>query len=140
MYGTRIYIIWRSMKQRCRDKNAPNYKYYGGRGIGLYKEWETFQPFYEWAVVHGYMDGLSIDRIDVNGNYEPNNCRWVEKTQQHYNTRANRYLTYCGETKSIAEWADVFGINHQTVYSRLSRGWEDLAAVTTAVRKRKRRK
>jgi len=118
--GTRIYIIWQNIKRRCTNPNNPNYKDYGGRGISYCSEWEEFEPFYEWAIKNGYKDDLTIDRIDVNGNYCPNNCRWVTQEQQQYNKRTTHYLTYKGETKSMAEWAKIKNINIQTLASRIN--------------------
>lgn len=99
--GTRLYRIWKSMKTRCYSPTSPIYKHYGGRGITICDEWQKFQPFYKWAMANGYSDKLSIDRIDVNGNYEPSNCRWATSEEQHNNTRRNVMLTCNGETLSL---------------------------------------
>ena len=90
-YGTRLYNIWQGMKDRCNNTNNQAYKHYGGRGIKVCDEWkDNFQAFYEWAMANGYIDNLSIDRIDVDGNYEPSNCRWATAKEQANNTRRNK--------------------------------------------------
>ncbi|MGX5476015.1 AP2 domain-containing protein [Bacillus toyonensis] len=85
--GTRLYKIWEDMKRRCNNSNASSYRHYGGRGIKVCEEWNEFIPFYNWAKESGYKDTLTIDRINVNGNYEPSNCRWATKKQQSRNQR-----------------------------------------------------
>lgn len=86
--GIRLYRIWQGMKQRCYYKKSTYYKDYGGRGISICDEWKNdFQVFYNWAMSHGYSDKLSIDRINVDGNYEPSNCRWATNSEQQLNKR-----------------------------------------------------
>ena len=121
---TRLYAIWKGIKSRCLVKNSSSYKNYGARGIVVCKEWlHDFHEFYEWAMKNGYNDNLSIDRIDVNGNYEPSNCRWVSIKVQNNNTRRNHYLEFNGNKKTIAEWSEILGIKQNTLLYRLRRGW-----------------
>ena len=136
--NTRLYSIYTAMKTRTTNTNTPGYKNYGGRGIQLCGEWqESFEAFYEWAIKNGYADNLSIDRIDVNGNYEPNNCRWSTPKEQANNTTRTVYLTYKGQTKTLQEWAKEIGIKDSTLYARVCvYGWDDEKAITTPVRRK----
>jgi hypothetical protein len=120
---TRLYIIWKHIVQRCENKNVERYKDYGGRGIRICEEWRR-EPelFVKWAVANGYKDGLSIDRINVNGNYCPENCRWVALKTQSQNKRNNRLFTIEGETHCLSEWAQILGIPYETLRSRLKVG------------------
>lgn len=91
LYGTRLYSIWHDMNTRCYYEKTKCYKYYGGRGITICDEWKNnFVNFYNWAINNGYKDNLSIDRIDVNGNYEPSNCRWATMQEQQLNKRNSK--------------------------------------------------
>jgi hypothetical protein len=121
---SRIYSTWHNMKSRCYNPNTQHYNHYGGRGIIVCDEWKnSFQAFHKWAIENGYRDDLTIDRIDVNGNYEPSNCRWVDMYCQNNNTSKNRYITHNGETKTAAEWARQYGINTRLFSTRMRRGW-----------------
>lgn len=119
MSETRIYGIWLKMRNRIHMKNIKEYKNYGGRGIKICKEWdESFENFCAWAMLNGYRYDLSIDRIDVNGNYEPSNCRWTTAKVQANNTRTNIYIEYNGERKTLAQWAEKYNIPYKTFYYR----------------------
>lgn len=103
---TRLYGIYSHIKDRCYNKNHIHYKNYGGRGIIMCNEWKKdYLIFKKWALENGYSDSLSIDRIDVNGNYEPANCRWATVEEQSNNKRTSCYLQYNGEIKTIAQWS-----------------------------------
>lgn len=119
----RIYKIWENMKSRCYRKTTINYERYGGRGIKVCNEWQQFEPFNDWAIKNGYKEDLTLDRIDVNGNYEPDNCRWLSVKEQNRNTRTNRLITYKGETHCVSEWAEILGINAKLIYDRLRKNW-----------------
>lgn len=125
----RIYKIWDGMKQRCYGTTCKDYPRYGGRGIIICDEWHLdFNKFQDWALQNGYSDDLTLDRIDVNGNYEPNNCRWVLPKTQSRNMRTNKNITYKGETHCIAEWAEITGIPRKCLEYRV-RNWSDLDRV-----------
>ena len=122
MFGTKIYRLWCSIKNRCNLKNNPSYKWYGGKGIKVCEEWSNdFMSFYKWVIENGYKEGLSIDRIDSNKDYCPENCRFVELEEQQRNKCNNVKFTYQGMTKCIAEWARFFGISDPTLRSRIER-------------------
>ena len=130
MRHTRIYNIWRSMRQRCNNPKCSNYKNYGGKGIKVCQEWEDFQTFHKWAMDHGYSEELTIDRTDVHGNYEPSNCRWVSYKEQANNKSNSRYIEVDGERHTISEWGDISGISSKTIWMRLKIGWTPKRAVT----------
>ena len=120
------------MKSRCCKKYEKCYKYYGGKGIKICDEWlgkNGFQNFYDWAIKNGYQDELTIDRIDVNGDYEPNNCRWVNYEIQENNRCDNRYITFNGKTLTIAQWSRELGISENALTYRLEK-WDLETAMT----------
>lgn len=132
--GNRLYYIYDNMIKRCYNESSEKYKNYGGRGITVCDEWKNSrQAFFDWALHSGYDEGLTIDRIDVNGNYCPENCRWATQKEQANNRTSNRYVTYNGETHSIAEWAELTGLPPSTLYSRIENGWSDEDTITTPV-------
>ena len=129
--GTRLYRIWKNMRRRCNNPNSDYYKNYGGRGIKVCTEWDNYLVFKEWAISNGYSDGLSIDRINNDGNYEPSNCRWATRKQQNNNARSNINITYKGETKTAAQWADEIGLTRSAIYHRINRGWNTKDIIET---------
>lgn len=136
---SRLYSIWKGMRERCYNENYEGYKNYGGRGITVCKEWDDFKNFELWANNNGYDESLpadecSIDRIDNDGMYSPSNCRWTSRTQQARNTRRNRYLTYRGETKLLVEWGETYNIDPKYIAQRIDKyGWSVEDAITTPV-------
>ena len=127
-FGTRLYPIWISMRQRCNNPNCHAYKNYGGRGISICPEWDDFAVFREWALAAGYDDSAergvyTLDRIDVNGNYTPENCRWVTMRSQSTNRRDTIYLEYDGRIMPLIYWAEEIGVKYCTLFARYKRGW-----------------
>jgi len=131
----RLYKIYHNMLNRCNNSNVKCYNNYGGRGIKVCNEWqENFLNFYNWAVNNGYDDSLSIDRINVNGNYEPSNCQWVTLKKQASNKRNNHLLEYNGKTLTLAEWSRITGIQAATIRRRVNNlKWSAKKALTTKV-------
>ena len=124
LYGTRLYKIFFNMKTRCFNSNFTEYNNYGGRGITICKEWSNnFMSFYNWAMENGYKENLTLDRIDTNGNYEPNNCRWITRKKQCNNKRNNVIIEYNNEKHTIQEWCEKLNVKYSTLYTRLRRGW-----------------
>ena len=143
MYGTRLYRVWNNMKNRCYGENNPSYERYGGRGIAVCDEWLDFNNFYDWSIKNGYKEEsnygeCTLDRIDNNGDYCPENCRWVSLGDQQRNKSSNHLITYNGETRSIVEWAELLQIDPSVIRTRLYRGWDEVSALTFPPRKRKK--
>jgi len=131
----RLNNIHRNMKQRCYNPNNPEYKNYGGRGIKICPEWlnkeqahgahnssKGFVAFREWALSHGYADNLTIERKDINGNYCPENCTWIPRSEQFFNRTDTHYVTYRGETKSLGKWCKELKMDYQAVRGKLRYG------------------
>lgn len=121
----KLLVVWTGMKKRCGNPNYEHYDIYGGRGIVVCREWQSFKPFYKWALSNGYSTGLQIDRINTNGNYEPSNCRWVTPKENSQNKRNNKYITINGETKLISQWAKEADVTTKTINDRIERGWSE---------------
>lgn len=138
----RLYNVYRGIIKRCYLKSYKEFRNYGGRGIAVCDEWRGkhgFENFQEWALATGYdpdapKGKCTIDRIDVNGDYEPSNCRWVDKKTQGNNRRDNRLLTYNGETHTVTEWAEKIGMKPGTLFHRLMKGWTVEKALTQPLR------
>ena len=117
-----LYSTWIGIRQRCNNPNNSSYKNYGGRGVSICKEWnDDFLAFQKWSKENGAQVGLQIDRIDVNGNYEPSNCRWVDTITQANNKRSNRVIEYRGEKHTVMEWSRKTGVKESVIRSRIDK-------------------
>ena len=122
----RLYNIYNHMKARCYNAKNRKYKDYGGRGITICEEWRnSFEAFHTWAMANGYSDDLTIDRINVNGNYCPGNCRWATQKEQQNNKRMNHKVVYCGEEVTLAQLSEKTGVPMGTLWWRVKHGWKD---------------
>lgn len=119
----RLYRIWQHMRRRCTTLTNQDYPRYGGRGISICAEWDEYESFRAWARANGYTSNLSLDRVDNDGPYSPENCRWADRLTQARNRSTARLLTYRDETLSVAEWADRLNLDANIVRNRLHRGW-----------------
>lgn len=132
--GMRLYKVWLGMRQRCSNSAKSDYSYYGGRGISVCDEWSDFTVFQEWAQESGYDDALTIERVDNDGSYSPENCRWATRKEQARNRRSNHVLAALGEEKSLDDWvADSrCAVGRTTLSSRVNGlGWEHERAIMT---------
>lgn len=126
-----LYICHWSMIERCENPSVRNYANYGGRGISVCEEWHDFSNFMKWALENGYKEGLTIERIDVDGNYCPENCRWADYQEQANNKRNNRRISCNGKNLTLAEWERETGISQSLIRARIERlGWTEEEAVT----------
>lgn len=131
--GTRLYGIWSGLRNRCNNPNRRRYNDWGGRGIKVCDEWNDFLNFKEWALLSGYSENLTIDRINNDMDYSPSNCRWATRSEQMRNTRYNVNYTYNGKTLCLLEWCEVAGVKYGCARSRLRRGicFEDALCLHT---------
>jgi hypothetical protein len=121
---------WAAMRQRCGNPNNPQYQYWGGKGVKVCARWQRFENLYADMGPRPSPEH-SIDRIDVNGDYEPGNCRWATSGQQSLNKTSNKLVSFAGETRAVAEWAKLYGIDRGVLGHRLERGWDMERALTT---------
>lgn len=119
--NTRLFVIWRNMRYRCDPLkvNEPYYDRYGGRGISVCDEWKEYEKFAAWAKSHGYNEKLTIERIDNDGGYCPENCKWVDRRVQARNRNTTMYVEYCGERMSLAEACEIAGMPYKQVFARI---------------------
>lgn len=142
-----LYKTWTNIKTRCHNPLCSEYERYGGRGITICKEWENFEAFMDWAIKNGYSEEcyiggrhkLSIDRINNDGNYCPENCRWITQKEQARNKSNNRFLEYRGKVYCLSELAEISTVTVDTLRQRLKKGFSVEEAVDTPSRTNKRR-
>ena len=136
MFGTTEYRIWSGIMDRCTNRNSKYWDRYGGAGIGVCKQWRKFEGFYK-DMGNRPSAQLSVDRIDNEKGYSPENCRWASKKEQARNRKNNKYITHDGETHCIAEWGDILGMCPKMLRTRIFKhGWDIERAFTTPPRKR----
>jgi hypothetical protein len=126
---TRLYTIWKNMIQRCTNKRRKDYCNYGGRGITICGNWSSYENFRTWAFKNGYSDNLSIDRINNNLGYYPENCQWTTPKAQANNRRSNVIITINGISNTLEGWSKKYGVHHNIIQNRLKRGWPPEKAV-----------
>ena len=126
------------MHERCERPKHKHFNDYGGRGIKVCDDWKEFAPFQQWALHNGYSDTMTIDRIDVNKNYSPDNCRWATNKQQQNNRRSNKVVSFDDKQMTISEWSDALGMNYDALEKRLLNGWSAERALTTPIRKKRK--
>lgn len=131
---TKLYTIWIQMRGRCKNKANSSYKNYGGRGITVCKEWEQFENFY--FDMGDPPKGLTLERINNDGNYEPSNCKWATRKEQSNNSRKNTIIEYNSQRLTIAEWARKAGLKYNTLLMRLNRNWPIERALIREIKRR----
>lgn len=127
----RLWHIWNGIKKRCLFDTEPRYAQYGGRGIKMDPEWvESFDHFADWALANGYNDELTIERIDVNGNYCPENCTWITRKEQAFNKRDTIWIDYHGKHVQLRKFCDEMGLKYDTIHNRITKmGWDAEKAI-----------
>jgi hypothetical protein len=131
--GTRIYRLWSMMHDRCRNPRNPHYPTYGERGITVCHRWSDFEVFY--ADMGERPPGMTLNRIDNDGPYSPENCEWASAVAQGRNKTNNKLLTFQGKTQPLSAWAEELGLNYNTLNTRVQRGWDDERVLATPIRK-----
>lgn len=134
MRGTRAYKAWVNMRNRCFSKSLREYPLYGGRGITVCARWDSFLNFF--TDMGEQPEGLTLERIDNNGNYEPSNCKWATRAEQGRNTRSTRFITLNGKTLCLADWAVELGVRENLLVQRLRLGWSPEDVISIPVRKK----
>lgn len=130
-HGTRLYRIWKGIHARCDHPIGKSQCY---KNVFYCDEWKNFEPFYEWSMSHGYQDNLSIDRIDNDRGYSPDNCRWVTLSQQSINKKTTRFIQYKGYIKALSEWVSIYQFNRINFYRRVEKGDSDEDALEYCIK------
>lgn len=134
-----LNIRYKHIKERCNNPNHKSYSRYGGRGVKMCEEWsEDYDAFESWCFENGYQKNLAIDRIDNDGDYAPDNCRFVTLQENNQNRGTSRYYTIDGETKNLQQWCNFYGIKRGTVVTRLQHGWPIEDALTAPIHSNER--
>lgn len=133
---TKLHMIWCTMLQRCNNVKSQRYKYYGARGIEVCQKWTKYVQFKNWAISHGYEEGLTLERKNNNGNYCPKNCTWIPRSEQPKNARSNILITYKGKTKIASQWAKELNIHGETLRRRIRNGMTGKEAIEITLRNR----
>ena len=124
LHSTRLFGIWCRMKGRCYNSKSTQYRYYGAKGVKICDEWLTdFKAFYDWSMANGYQDDLTIDRINNDGNYSPDNCRWANHSEQMLNRSNTVFVEYNGEKKPLAVWCRIYGVNYKRAHAKYRKGF-----------------
>lgn len=131
----RLNRIWRNMRQRCYNPNRNDYKHYGGRGINICSAWGEYAKFKKWALENGYTSELTLERINNNGDYSPENCRWIPFPEQRANTSQTRIITINNESKPLKYWCEDYGISYHAVCQRIHRGMDEISALLIPIRR-----
>ena len=138
MSKTPLFAVWWAMLSRCNNPNNHSYKNYGARGIKVCDEWLNPSKFFDWAAENGYSSGLTIERIDVNKGYGPDNCKWIPKDEQARNKTNNRMIEINCERKCLAQWCEEYNVDYFMVHQRICKlGWSPEKALTTPKKKLK---
>lgn len=142
MSKTRLYREWAAMKRRCLTPSCKAYKNYGGRGIKICKKWESsFESFMAWALSNGYSDELTIERIDVNGDYCPENCKWIPANEQQKNRTSCLFIHYNGKNQNLFDWCKEMNLSYKLIHNRIHKlGWTFERAISEPVHVEKRNK
>lgn len=130
---SKIYNIWNGIKARCFNPKSCSYKRYGARGISVCEEWKnSFESFYSWSIQNGYAENLTIERINNDGNYCPENCKWVSRKEQCRNRRTNIVFEYMGEKHILMEWCEILNLDYKFIHNRIYKmGWSFEKSIST---------